>query len=79
MSLLGAFQQKLAAAREEQLVAAGIPVVNESGSPEGGSMASADTIQTMRASGGFTIPESLKGMLPVLLIFVLVVLIIFKK
>lgn len=47
-------------------------------SPEG-VMASADTLQTMRASGGFTIPEGLKSLLPLLLIFALVVLVIFKK
>lgn len=49
-------------------------------SPEGGSqMASASTMQTMRAAGAFTIPEDLKKMLPLLLGFILVVFILLKK
>lgn len=47
--------------------------------PEAGGMASQETLQTMRATGGFAIPESLKGMLPLLLVFLLVVFIILKK
>lgn len=56
------------------------PVPAEVGlSAEGGSMASADTIQTMRASGGFTLPEGFKQFLPLLLAFILVVFILIKK
>jgi hypothetical protein len=48
-------------------------------SPEGGDMASVETMQTMRATGGFQLPTELKGFLPLLLGFILVVFILIKK
>ncbi len=76
-------QERLAKAilKEEvsslQLVEAGY---RPAGSTEGlGVMADVDTVQTMRAAGGIQIPEGLKTMLPLLLIFAVVLLIIFKK
>lgn len=44
-----------------------------------GQMADAQTLQTMRAAGGFTFPSALSGMLPLILVFAVIVLIIFKK
>ena len=46
---------------------------------DGGTPVSAETLNTMRASGGFTLPQELKQYLPLLLIFILVVLVLFKK
>ena len=48
-------------------------------SPEGGNMASTDTIQTMRATGGFTLPTEFKSFLPLILVFLLFVFVIIKK
>lgn len=45
----------------------------------GPNMADAQTISTLRAEGGFIIPEQFKKFLPLILLFLLFALVIFKK
>lgn len=59
-----------------ELIAAGYRPAGTEGKE---AMASADTIQQITASGGFTVPEGLKSMLPLLLIVGVVLIILFKK
>lgn len=54
-------------------------VVGTSAAVIGGTMAEQTTLQTMRASGGLTIPTTFRNYLPLIMIFVLVLVIFFKK
>lgn len=69
--------ERIAAARETTAtIQATLPTA---GLVAEGEVMSAEAIQTMRARGGFEIPENLKQFLPLVLIFILVVFIIIKK
>lgn len=45
----------------------------------GGIMADAQTVNTLRAGGAFTIPEEFKQFLPLIMIFILIVIVMLKK
>lgn len=51
----------------------------EAGVLSGAPMAQDPTLQTLRASGGLTMPQELKQYLPLILVFALFVIILFKK
>lgn len=59
------------------IAATGIRQIAHAG-PEG-QMPDAATVQTMRMGGGLTFPSALSGMLPLILVFAVIILIIFKK
>ncbi len=51
----------------------------ESGILSGAPMPTDPTLQTLRASGGLTMPQELKQYLPLILVFALFVIILIKK
>lgn len=80
--ILSSLEAESAAIVEENLTAAhgSLERISALGlSPEGGSMASATTMQTMRASGTFDLPEDFKRHLPLILGFILIVFVLLKK